>query len=92
MNTTITSSRFNGIQLEQELEPMKTGTAKGWGMTYYWVQIAVTENNKYRDTTPEAIEWCTEQFGRSGARWFEKQKKFFFKSEKDRTVFILRWS
>lgn len=86
------NSVFNGIQLEKEIEPMKTGKAGGWGMSYHWVQIAVTEDNKWIDTTPPAIEWCTEHFGKSGTRWFEKKGKFYFKDEKDMTLFILRWS
>ena len=83
---------FNGVQMEPELEPMHTGKAGGWGMTYHWVSLPVTDKNKYDDTTTPAIEWCHENFGKSGARWFEKKKKFYFKDEKDMTLFILRWS
>lgn len=86
------SNIFNGIQLEPEIEPMKTGKASGWGMSYHWVQLPVTEDNKYEDTTTAGIEWCTNQFGKSGIRWFEKKKKFYFKDERDMTMFILRWS
>ena len=83
---------FNGIQLEPELEPMRTGKAGGWGMEYHWVSLPVTEKNKYDDTITPAIEWSKEQFGKSGARWFEKKKKFYFNDKRDMTMFILRWS
>jgi hypothetical protein len=84
---------FNNIQLEPELEPMRTGKATGWGVfSYHWVQLPVNDDNKYLDTTTPAIEWCNEYFGKSGSRWFEKKKKFYFKDEKDMTMFILRWS
>ena len=85
------SNIFNGVQMESDLEPMHTGKAKGWGMEYHWVSLPVTEKNKYDDTTTPAIEWCVTNFGKSGARWFEKKKKFYFKSERDMTLFILRW-
>jgi len=83
---------FNGIQIAPELEPMHTGKASGWGMEYHWVSLPITDKNKYDDTTTIAVEWCQTQFGKSGSRWFEKKKKFYFKNEQDMTVFILRWS
>jgi hypothetical protein len=92
MQLPIDMSTFNSIKLEKEIEPMKTGKAKGWGWEYHWVQPAVTEDNKYSDLKTEAFEWCKTQFGKSGARWFEKQGKFYFRSEQDMTMFILRWS
>ncbi len=88
----VNSSIFNGIQLEPEIAPMKKGTAKGWGMTYSWVSLPVTEKNKHMNIVDPARDWCIEQYGKSGARWFEKAGKFYFKDEKDMTVFILRWS
>ena len=75
-----------------ELVPMKTGKAKGWGFEYKWISLPVTEKTKHMDLVPDAIGWCIEKYGHSGARWFEKDKKFFFKNEKDMTLFILRWS
>jgi len=74
------------------LEPMRTGEAKGWGMTYKWVSLAVTDQNKYSDRVGPPIEWCKEHFNNSGARWFEKKGKFYFRDEKDMTMFVLRWS
>ena len=75
-----------------ELQPMQIGDAKGWGWTYKWVSLAVTEENKYSDLKTAPYDWCKEQYGKEGVRWFEKQGKFFFKDERDRTMFILRWA
>jgi hypothetical protein len=86
------SSIFSGVQMEPEITPMKTGKAKGWIGEYHWVSPPVTEKNKYDNVTEQATEWCVNQFGKSGARWFEKEKRFYFKDEKDMTLFILRWS
>ena len=86
------SNVFNGVQMEPELAPMKTGKAKGWGMEYHWVEQPVTEQNKHMDRVAPAKDWCIEHFGKSGVRWFEKQQKFYFKDERDMTLFILRWS
>lgn len=71
-------------------QPMRKGKAKGWGMEYHWVSLAVDQNKPYNHE--EVIEWCKNQFGKQGARWFEKQGKFYFRSEQDMTMFILRWS
>lgn len=86
------SNVFSGVQMEPEIEPMKTGKAKGWIGEYHWVSPPVTEQNKYQNITEDATEWCKEHFGKSGTRWFEKSRKFYFKDEKDMTLFILRWS
>lgn len=79
------------VQSEPEIQPMKTGKAKGWIGEYNWVSLPITEENKYTDNTSKGKEWCFEHFGKSGHRWFEKENKFFFKNEKDMTMFILRW-
>lgn len=83
---------IGSAQTEPEIQPMQTGKAKGWIGEYHWVSPPVTDQNKYENTTELATEWCRDQFGKSGARWFEKERKFYFKSEKDMTMFILRWS
>ena len=50
--------------------------------------------------------WCLDTFGNTGSiwqetknltpephkRWYANNRKFWFKSEKDRTMFIMRWS
>jgi len=70
---------------------MQTGKASSWLGEYHWVSLPGYEQD---DTGPvnEVLIWCVNQFGKSGARWFEKEKKFYFKDEKDMTIFILRWS
>lgn len=83
---------FNGIQMEPELSPMRTGTTRSWLGEYHWVSPPITEKNKYDKITDQATEWCKNQFGKSGSRWFEKDGKFYFKDEKDMSLFILRWS
>ena len=87
------SSIIGGLNIgsEHELRPMKTGKAKGLGMEYTWVEIARTESTPL-DINEQAQSWCRERFGRPGARWFEKKDKFYFKNEKDLTMFLLMWS
>jgi hypothetical protein len=64
----------------------------GWGVfQYHWVQLPVTEENKHLDTITPAIAWCEEYLGKSGSKWFEKKKKFYFRDEKDMTLFILKF-
>lgn len=91
MKTTDLEKMLNGIELESQLEPMKTGKVKSWLGEYHWVSLPVTDDNKYQDIIAPAVEWCREYFGKSGHRWFEKKKKFYFKDEKDMTMFILRF-
>lgn len=46
----------------------------------------------------EMIDWCTNNFGAKeyGAyyadRWLEANGRFWFKTEADRMMFVLRWS
>jgi hypothetical protein len=88
----ISTSVFNGVLMEPELAQMKKGIAKSWLGEYHWVSLPITDKNKYDDTVTPATDWCRENFGKSGSRWFEQGKKFYFKDEKDVTMFILRYS
>ena len=87
------SSIIGGLNFgsEHELRPMKTGKASGWGMEYSWVEIARTENTPV-NINDQAQDWCKQMFGTSSVRWFEKKDKFYFKNEKDLTLFLLKWS
>jgi len=87
------SSIVGGLNIgsDHELRPMKTGKAKGLGMEYTWVEIARSESTPL-DINEQAQSWCRERFGRAGVRWFEKKDKFYFKNEKDLTMFLLMWS
>jgi len=87
------SSVIGGLNIGSEYDrrPMKTGKAKGWGMEYSWIEIARTDSTPL-DLNEQAQTWCKDKFGTSASRWFEKKDKFYFKNEKDLTLFILRWS
>jgi hypothetical protein len=87
------SSVIGGLNVgsDHELRPMKTGKAAGWGMEYTWIEIGRTEHTPL-DINEQAQAWCKEMFGSSVSRWFEKKDKFYFRSEKDVTLFLLRWS
>lgn len=89
-NVTINSSVFDDINLEEQDRPMETGKAKGWLGEYHWVSLAKKVNED--DKSNQAVSWCEENLGKSGSRWFEKDSKFYFKDEKDMSMFILRWS
>jgi hypothetical protein len=90
MNIDKIVQQLDNIDLGPKKEPMKTGKAKGWLGEYHWVSPA--QDPEVADNTEEAIEWCLEHFGKSGARWYPYNGKFFFKDEKDMSMFILRWS
>jgi hypothetical protein len=89
----ISSQVFGGLNIgsDHELRPMKTGKASGWGMNYTWIELGRAEDTP-PDINDQALKWCIKQYGKSGVRWFEKDKKFYFKDEKDVTMFILRYS
>ena len=87
------SSIVGGLNVgsDHELRPMKTGKAGGWGMAYSWIEIGRTEDTPL-DINEQAQAWCLKKYGKPGSRWFEKKDKFYFKDERDLTMFILRWS
>ena len=62
----------------------------------YWVQLNFTGSNSYDEYT-KVHEWVNEKFGRktntwNNPRWSASNRKYWFKYEKDRTLFVLRWS
>lgn len=87
------SSIVGGLRIgsDSEPRPMKTGKASGWGMEYTWVEIGRTESTPL-DLNEQAQAWCRERYGTSASRWFEKKDKFYFRNEKDLTLFLLKWS
>jgi hypothetical protein len=93
MATQSISSIIGGLNIgsDHDLRPMQTGKARGLGMEYTWVEMAKTESTPV-DLNEQAQAWCKEMFGKSAARWFEKKDKFYFRNEKDLTLFLLRWS
>lgn len=77
---------------ESELAAMTTGSARGWMGTYTWVRLPVTLQNQSLDRVSEPLAWSSKQYGSSGARWFEKAGRFYFRDAEDLTMFLLRWS
>lgn len=90
MNINAISQQLEDIALTPTKQPMKTGKAKSWLGEYHWVSPA--QDPEADSVIQPAIEWCKEHFGKSGSRWYEYQSKFFFKDERDMSMFILRWS
>jgi hypothetical protein len=82
----------------QPIEQLVLSEGKVYGARYYAVQPI---GGYWKDME----QWCTETFGPTegsiwgespvpvpGQRWYMNNRKFWFRSERDRTVFILRWS
>lgn len=88
------SSIIGGLNIGKasgELAPMERGTASGWGQTYHWVACAQSEHVSRQEQTSAGLEWCRTTMGRPGSRWFEKADRFYFRSEQDLSMFVLRW-
>jgi hypothetical protein len=79
---------FDNIVLTKESIQMKIGNSKSWIGEYFWVQLS--EEKEISMTSVK--RWCNKQFGKSNSIWYEHNKVFFFKNEKDRTAFILKWA
>lgn len=90
MNVNTIVKSLDNIDLGPKKEPTQTGKVKSWLGEYHWVKLAY--DPELSDNTQDAINWCKENFTKSSSRWFEKDKKFFFKDERDMSMFILRWS
>jgi hypothetical protein len=48
------------------------------------------------DRTKEINEWCEENFGKNGDRWYSEPRQIIqyawrFRHEEDRTLFIMVW-
>ena len=87
---------LSGLNDEVQAAPMKTGEAKGWRQTYKWVSLPTSDGKDNDEQIAAATEWSEQQFGKPGGRWFEKKadkkSRFYFRLEKDLSLFILRWS
>lgn len=88
-------------------EPYSVGSAKlipklgtVHGREYYCVAVDASHLYGYSDIWNEMIDWAIETFGPTpvdgvwtpDARWYINNAKFWFREEKDREWFILRWS
>ncbi len=53
-----------------------------------------------KDISADMVEWCTQTFGEQhlplgaddGREWMNQESKFYFRTEEQRTMFMLRWS
>lgn len=62
----------------------------------YWVDINFSGLGSYEKYS-EVHAWVNEKFGHktdswNNPRWSASNRKYWFKYEKDRTLFVLRWS
>jgi len=79
------------------LEEIMLGEGKVYGSRYYTVEPV-------GGNWLEMEKWCIEVFGEGSRalwgekkapeparRWYANNRKFWFRNERDRTIFILRW-
>ena len=92
-----------GVYKDLELA-CSTGTI--YGLRYYTVEPKNLEWQETRAMWEDMMLWCRNQFGETGSlwqetknltpepnqRWYANDRKFWFRDEADRTMFILRWS
>ena len=90
MNINIDLSKFDNIKLEEKSNFMKTGKSKSWLGEYHWVKIENTDDKQL--DIQKAKKWWDKNFGSSASAWYEHKSVFFFKEEKNMTMFILKWS
>ena len=92
-------------QLAKDIDTEITMDMLGWhkleldeGRVYGARYLTVHPSNGWHWN--EMMEWMIEQFGPSahdgvwtpGMRWYANNAKFWFRNEKDLTLFILRWA
>lgn len=71
-----------------------------YGIKYYIVQVDGRNFYGDYDVWNEMISWVTKIFGPTaddgiwspGMRWYVNNSRFWFKEERDREWFVLRWS
>ena len=92
-----------GVYKDVELD-CSTGTI--YGLRYYTVEPKNLEWQDSRAMWEDMMLWCQGQFGETGSlwretknltpepnqRWYANDRKFWFRDEADRTMFLLRWS
>lgn len=83
--------------------PMTVGEMDHACSTWYWVQPGSSPNQvfefeKSRQYYHDIETWIEDQCGPQGSwhdpdcRWWASNRKYIFKNEEDRTMFVLRWS
>lgn len=80
---------------------MSVGTMDHACSTWYWVTPPYNLDIGWDDMVSrnkEIQEWCDEIYGDKGdwsdpdCRWWTSNRKYIFKNEEDRTMFVMRWS
>lgn len=85
--------------MSQPVEDLILSKGTIYGSRYYCVEPI---GGNWKDME----QWCIDSFGETGniwsetknltpeplQRWYMNNRKFWFRNERDRTVFILRWS
>jgi hypothetical protein len=78
--------------LSHPIEELKLTESRIHGAVYHLVEPI---GGNWR----EMELWCTETFGpisdiwnEKVGRWYANDRKFWFRKERDRTMFVLRWS
>ena len=84
--------------MQRPVEELILSEGRVYGARYYCVEAI-------GGSWFEMEAWCTETFGSStssiwgespvpepGGRWYTNNRKFWFRTEKDRDWFILRWN
>lgn len=82
---------YNWI-LDWPVEDLKVSEGTVYGTKYHTVYPVGGDWHKME-------EWCTQTYGAGpkagvwthNARWYMNNRKFWFRNEKDLTMFILRW-
>lgn len=83
--------------------PMSVGEMDHACSTWYWAQPAsspgqIFELEKSRQYYHDIETWIENHCGPQGSwhdpdcRWWAANRKYIFKNEEDRTMFVLRWS
>lgn len=84
-------------------QPMTVGEMDHACSTWYWVKPdynpgEIFELDKTRQRVAEIEAWIEDACGPRGSwhdpdcRWWASDRKYIFKNEEDRTMFVLRWS
>ena len=90
---------INGV-LQYKKPMLEVETNNQDEMTYFVVHVNGRALYGDYNIWNEMIEWSTKTFGPApedgvwtgGARWYVNNARFWFRDEKDREWFILRWS
>ncbi len=88
---------WNDIMTNSEVSDIRLGEGKVYGARYYTAEPI--GGNWF-----EMESWCYETFGddsqpiwgeskapEPAQRWYKNNRKFWFRSEADRTLFVLKW-